>query len=163
MEGLSEDSQNYIQTNFGYLHSKFESLLLDSVSLLIDKDSLYWSNFIEVGTLEESFLPESVVKNDGGFSKVLEQLNELTNEIQNEQCKNDLKKSCELLKAGINEQDVGKLFEAHTIIHDYDYFVFNYPVSFSITPLDLDGVQTYFGKVSIIEVSRCMYLSTLML
>ncbi|MCI8397699.1 MAG: hypothetical protein HFJ52_08915 [Clostridia bacterium] len=151
LKGVSKDSQNYIKTNFGYLHSKIESLLLDSVSLLKDTNSPYWPNFTEAGPHKEPFSPDTIVESDGGFSKVLEQLNEFIIVLQNEQIKNDLNKSCELLKNGINEHDIGKLFESHTIIHDHDYFVFNYPVCFSSAPPDWAGIHTYFGKVSIIE------------
>ena len=39
------------------------------------------------------------------------------------------------------------IFESHKIIHDYDYWAINYPVSLKIEPVDWGGVNTYFGNI----------------
>ena len=110
---------------YGSIHNKLEHLLLDTVSLLKDSNS------------------------DGGFSNILERVQEIIKKLNNEQIKDDLQKSCKLLQEGIDNHDIAKFFEAHEIIHDYDYWVANSPLSLSYPAADWGGINVYFGKVSI--------------
>ena len=45
--------------------------------------------------------------------------------------------------------DIGSLFALHEVIHDYDYYVVNYPISYSIAPPDWGGLDDYFGHLEI--------------
>lgn len=131
---------------------------MSAVSYLKDKDSSYWVNYTEVVRLEVEVNPplpngeKSYYVTDGGFSKILSEVKELSNEIKNQTAKSDIEKACKLLQEGINNHDVGKFFEAHEIIHDYDYWVINAPPSFvSFAPADWTGTRTYFGKATIMK------------
>ena len=91
-------------------------------------------------------------ESDSNFSKILENVQSYISELQNESVKNDLEKACKLLKDGINSRDIGKFFEAHEIIHDYDYWIFSVEPSFvTFPPADWEGTRTYFGKSKLIE------------
>ena len=122
---------------------------MDGVSILKDSNSLYWSSYTEKGSHAEPNHPETIVVSNGGFSNILERLMAIIPEMQNQSVKEDLEKACELLRKGINNHDISKLFEAHEIIHDYDYWVINTPLELEIAPPDWEGVHVYFGKVSI--------------
>ena len=134
---------------YGSIHNKLEHLLLDTVSLLKDSNSPYWTNYTEKGVHEEPGQPETKVESDGGFSNILERVQEIIKKLNNEQIKDDLQKSCKLLQEGIDNHDIAKFFEAHEIIHDYDYWVANSPLSLSYPAADWGGINVYFGKVSI--------------
>lgn len=134
---------------YGYIHSGLESHLLDAVRLLKDKNSPYWPYYTEAGVYEEPGHPETKVRSEGGFSNIINKIQNISQKLENEQVKNDLQKSCELLQEGIDNRDIGKFFEAHETIHDYDYWVANSPLSLSYAPVDWGGTRVYFGKVSI--------------
>lgn len=131
---------------------------MSAVSYLKDKDSSYWVNYTEVVRLEVEVKPplpngeKSYYVTDGGFSKILSEVKELSNEIKNQTAKSDIEKACKLLQEGITNHDVGKFFEAHEIIHDYDYWVINAPPSFvSFAPADWTGTHIYFGKATVMK------------
>ena len=131
---------------------------MDTVSYLKDKDSPMWIDFTEVVRRESEAYPpfpegeKGYYVTDGGFSKILSEVKKMSNEIKNQTVKNDIEKACTLLQEGTDNHDVGKFFEAHEIIHDYDYWVINAPPSFeSFAPADWTGTHTYFGKATIMK------------
>lgn len=134
---------------YGYIHSDLEHNLLNAVRLLKDKNSSYWPFYTEAGVHEEPGHPETKIQSDGGFSNTIKRIKNISQKLENEQVKSDLQKSCELLQEGIDNHDIGKFFEAHETIHDYDYWVANSPLTLSYAPVDWKGTEVYFGKVSI--------------
>ena len=149
--GINESEKTEMQKEILYIHSDLERLLVDKVSLLKDPDSPYWPLFTEKGVHKEPGHPETEIQSDGGFSNVLERVQKIIEKLKNDQIKDDLQKSCKLIQEGIDKHDISKLFEAHEIIHDYDYWVANSPISLNFQPVDWGGVNVYFGKVSIME------------
>lgn len=135
---------------FGNIHTDIEYLLIDGVSILKDKNSSYWINYTEPGLHAEPLHPDTIVESNGGFSNILERLKKIYEKIKNEDVKKDLKNACDLLQYGIDNHDIEKLFNAHEIIHDYDYFVVNSPLKLNYAPADWQGIYVYFGRVSII-------------
>ncbi len=149
-QGITEERKEYIKENFRQLHLRLERDLISSVNTLKDKNSPYWESCTKAGIYynEDNTCWES----DGGFSKILEDVESYAKEIQNEEAKKDLDKAGNLIKAGIDNRDIGKFFEAHQIIHDYDYWVFWVEPSFvTFGPEDWEGTHVYFGKSSLIK------------
>lgn len=91
------------------------------------------------------------VDNGGRFLHVLDELAKIKEKIKEQNTKNDLQKAYGILEEGMRERNLEKCFEAHKIIHDYDYWCINTPVSLNYAPVDWSGVTTYFGKVSILK------------
>lgn len=147
-KGISESDKEEIQKEIRDIHYQLEYLLVDTVSFLKDSNSPYWSMYAELGVHEEPGHPETKVESHG-FANKLEKIQKMTQKLKNEQVKNDLQKSCEILQEGIDKHDIGKCFEAHETIHDYDYWVANSPLSYITPPADWGGIRVYFGKVSI--------------
>ena len=54
---------------------------------------------------------------------------------------------CEDFVEAISNHDLGAVFAVHEYIHDYDYYVINYPVQYSMTPPDWGGIDEYFGRI----------------
>ena len=151
-KGLTDERKEYIKENFGYAHQWLENQLLGAVNVLKDKNSPYWESYTKAGSYQIIDGDGTFWESDGGFSKILENIQNYANELQNEIAKNDLENACKLLKEGIDSRDIGKFFEAHEIIHDYDYWIFSVEPSFvTFAPADWEGTHTYFGKATIME------------
>ena len=151
-KGLTDERKEYIKENFRYTHLKIERKLIAGVDVLKDKNSSYWDSYTKAGTYKALNGSDTYWESDGGFSKVLEEVQSYMNELENEIAKSDLQKACNLLREGIEKHDLSELFEAHEIIHDYDYWVFSVEPSFvTFPPEDWEGTRIYFGKSSLIE------------
>lgn len=150
--GLADERKEYIKENFRYAHQRLENQLLGAVNVLKDKNSSYWESYTKAGSYQIIDGDGTFWESDGGFSKILENIQNYANELQNEIAKNDLENACKLLKEGIDSRDIGKFFEAHEIIHDYDYWIFSVEPSFvTFAPADWEGTHTYFGKATIMK------------
>lgn len=150
--GLTDERKEYIKENFRYVHQRLERDLMSAVNVLKDKNSPYWESYTKAGTYQDPNGFNTFWESDGGFSKILETVQNYANEIQNETAKSELEIACRLLKQGIDNRDLSKFFEAHEIIHDYDYWIFSVEPSFvTFAPADWEGTRTYFGKTALIE------------
>lgn len=150
LSALSQEEKDYVQTNIRYTHTKLEYELIDAVRLIKDSNSPYWEEFTTYGTFTEPFTGTKV-DNGGRFIYILDELAKIKDKIKEENAKNDLQRAYDTLQEGMKEHNLGKCFEAHKIIHDYDYWVINTPVHLDYEPADWEGVTTYFGKVSILK------------
>lgn len=148
--GLNDNEKNEISNAIKRNHMHIERLLLDHISILKDPNSPYWPQFTQEGIFEEPGHPETKVEG-GDFLLILKQLKSISDTVQNELVKQDFKEACNLLQQGIDNHDVEKFFEAHKIIHDYDYWICNPYVFLQIEPPDWEGAYTFFNKASIIE------------
>lgn len=146
---MEKKKKKKYKLNCGYIHNELEYLLLSTRSILNDSNSPYWTRYTVAGVHEEVGYPDTKVESDGGYSKILERIKKISDKIKNEQSKKDLQESCELLREGIDNHNIEKLFKAHEIIHDYDYWVANAPLSLSYPAADWEGIEIYFGKVTI--------------
>lgn len=150
LEGLTEDAKKNLQKNIRYIHIKLENELLDAVRLIKDKNSPYWEDFTSYEAFTDPFTGTGVI-NGGRFLYVLDELGKIKDISINEKIKQDLQKAYNTLKEGMDEHNLKKCFEAHKIIHDYDYFVINTPVHLEFPPADWGGVTNYFGLASVLE------------
>lgn len=151
-EELEDEKKEYIKERFRYLHLNLERMLVGSSITLKDKNSPYWEPSTKKGTYQDPSGTGSSWESNGGYSKILEDIQNYANELKNETVKNDLKKACNLLKEGIDNHNLAKFFEAHEIVHDYDYWVFSIEPSFvTFEPVDWEGTHIYFGKTEVIE------------
>lgn len=152
LKGLTDERKEYIKENFRYTHMRLERDLMSSVNVLKDINSPYWESYTKAGTYQSLDGYDTYWESDGGFSRILENIQNYANELQNETAKNDLGQACKLLKEGIDNHDLSKFFEAHEIIHDYDYWILSVEPSFvTFSPEDWEGTRTYFGKSALIE------------
>lgn len=149
--GLDETTINEIQKEIRQIHSGLEFTLLDAIHILKDSNSPYWVRFTESETYEEPLDSSTTVERNGILTIYLNRTNEVLSKIKNNTVKSDLEVAYTYLKEGINNHDISKLFEAHKIIHDYDYWVINTPVHLDYEPADWSGIDTYFGVTSILK------------
>lgn len=152
---LNDTDKEYLKKKIRVLHGGIEHSLLGSVLVLKEPSSIYWQICTTEGiseTYEDRIHNnKNVVKRDNGFTYYLEELPNVISKIQDKETKNDLINCYNILQEGINTHNISKLFEAHEILHDYDYFVFNTPLYLEYEPADWSGVDTYFGKASVLK------------
>ncbi len=150
LDELTENEKENLQENIRYIHIKLERELLDGVRLIKDKNSPYWEDFTSYEVFTDPFTGTKI-DNGGRFLYVLDELVKIKDVSKNEKAKQDLQKAYNILKEGMDEHSLKKCFEAHKIIHDYDYFIINTPVHLDFPPPDWEGVTNYFGLASILE------------
>lgn len=150
LNALTEGEKKSLQENIRFIHIDMEHELLDAVRLIKDINSPYWEDFTSYGVFTDPFTGTKV-DNGGRFLYVLDELAKIKNIPKNEQVRDNLQKAYDILKEGMEEHNLGKCFEAHKIIHDYDYFVINTPVHLDFPPADWGGTTNYFGTVTIIN------------
>lgn len=152
---LSNTDKKYIQKKINEIHGGMEYKLLNSVLVLKEPSSKYWEIYTTEGIYEtyedRIHKDKNIIQRDNGFTYYLEELPNIISIIKDKQTKNDLINCYNILQEGIDTHNVAKLFEAHKILHDYDYFVFNTPLQLKTAPADWTGVDIYFGKASILN------------
>lgn len=149
LEGLTEDQKKNLQKNIRYIHMSLENNLLAGVRMLKDKNSPYWNEYTSYEVFTDPIVGNKI--QGGGFIVNLDELAKIKDIPINEKTKEDLQNTYNILKEGMDEHNLKKCFEAHKIIHDYDYFVINTPVHLELSPPDWGGVTNYFGLASILE------------
>lgn len=90
---------------------------------------------------------------EGSAEKVKERIRKLHYEleyiietVQDNEAKAKLEEALNIWKKAMAERNLEGCFKAHTYIHDYDYFAFNYPTRYVYSEFaDYQGVNDYFG------------------
>lgn len=152
LSDLDENTQKNLKENFRALNWKLEYFLLGEFHSgnLKDSNSPSWNTVIN-----GSFSPETQTYYQGTLTSTLDSIIELKKQFKNEKVINDLTKAEIILREAINNHDLIKVSEVHEIIHDYDYWVVNFPpVELDTEPPDWDGPYTFFGKISIFTSSN---------
>lgn len=145
--GLNEAERQKFCEAFKWLHIHIEDFLLGNVSLLKEPNSIYWKRH-ELKRDEAFKDPISEIEGiDNSYHIMLDNFETLISLAKGAEIRNALT----IMKADyINAfkfHDIGSLFSVHEVIHDYDYYAVNYPISFSIAPPDWSGIDEYFGHL----------------
>lgn len=132
---------------FKYLHIHLENFLLGNISLLKEPDSIYWKRH----ELERDEVFKDPISGsegiDNSYHIMLDGFETLISMAKDTQTREMLI----VMKAdyinAFKHHDIGSLFSVHEVIHDFDYFAVNYPISFSLAPPDWGGIDDYFGHL----------------
>ena len=123
-----------------------EYMLIDAVQLIKEPDSPYWKQF----NIDEVFKDpySGVLIETRGFFDTVNDLKKIESIIKNPETKNKFKDMYTSLQTSMNNHDIEGCFKVHEIIHDYDYWIINYPAYFdTFSPADWGGTDTYFGNI----------------
>lgn len=146
MHNLSKDNEEKVKQKIRSIHYETEIFLLNNVSLLKENDSIYWE-YVKSG---KSFT-DPISGNENVYSineNIIFQLSEIIEIIEDTDTKNDLKTALSLWKKSVKSNDLEGLFTVHEYIHDYDYFIFNYPTQYVYDDrADYQGLDDYFGWI----------------
>ena len=146
LKDLSDSEKQRIKERIENIHSVLEIDLVEGVSVLKNSTSPYWEQATTFGVFTDPFTGVKIEKG-GNFLYVLNELKKIKDISNDIKTKSDLNKAYNLLKDGIDNHNLDNCFESHKIIHDYDYWAINYPVSLKYDPVDWGGVYTYFGNI----------------
>ena len=143
---VKEEDISIIKEKIGITHHLLENILASSTLFLKEPTSQYWDLYI----YGEYTGLNVFIYEENRFSTIINRLDETINMLKNKEIKEELSIGLKLLKEGVEEHNIDKLFEAHEYIHDYDVWVIEYPIeSLTVEPIEWHALKTYFGKVSL--------------
>lgn len=151
LKGLNESEKKEFCEAFKYLHLHIESFLLGNVSTLKEPDSVYWESY-ELKRDEPFIDPitgTALINNT--YHIMSDLINKLLSLAEDQQMKDILTTVKADYINAFKYHNIGSLFALHEVIHDYDYYVVNYPISYSLAPPDWGGLDDYFGHLEMKE------------
>lgn len=140
------EHQKIIKKKIRDAHYSVENLLISKVSFLKKEDSIYWDYLLS----GEKYIDPiaNYETQDNTYRFVSERLEYLIDTVKDKETKKALNEALELWCKSMKNHDLEGLFTAHEYIHDYDYFVFNYPTKFVYdNNADFQGLKDYFGRI----------------
>lgn len=144
---LSEEDLKEIKNTVRHAHYSMEVFLLDNVSLFKNSDSIYWKYFIDGEYFTDPITNEKSIFS--AYKGVIADLELLNRKCSNKNMSAKFKYVLNLWQESAKEHNIEGLFLAHEYIHDYDYFLYNYPTRYVYDPdADYQGVYDYFGHLS---------------
>ncbi len=145
LEGLNDAQVKEVQDKVREEHMRIEHYLANHVKILKSSSSPFWAYLERTGTI--SIPGDSTVWNEWDKDTIIEDLKGISAVIKNEAVKFDFKRMEDTLQTAVGQHNLRKVFLYHEMIHDYDYWVINYPVFISAgPPADWGGIKTYFGQ-----------------
>lgn len=146
LQELNETEIKNVQQILRETHIMLEYRLIDAVRLIKEPNSPYWAKF----NMDEPYLDPlsgNIVKSDGFYNNI-EDLKKIENIIKEPETKEKIKEIYTKFQIAMDNHDLEGCFKAHEAIHDYDYWIINYPVYFeTYPPADWGGITTYFGTI----------------
>lgn len=143
LAGLSNSEVTTLKTEIFNIHSSLEFYLVDRINILKNSNNIYW----EPATKNEIFTqPDGVKFQSYGFWNFRDSLQNLLKLNLNDTTRDIISNIISQLQFGMDNRDLSECFEVHKMLHDLDYWIINYPISFSnIAPVDWGGIDCYYG------------------
>ena len=146
LEGLSAEERESVQEILRETHVYMEYLLIEAVRMIKEPDSPYWNKFTINAPYIDPYTGNTVISN--GFYNNVDDLKKIEDIIKNNDTKENIKRIYNQLQNAMDNHDLEQCFKVHEKIHDYDYWIINYPVHFAtFPPADWGGIDTYFGNI----------------
>lgn len=146
LKGMSDEETKEAQRKLRDAHVTMEYLLIEGTKNLKESNSVYWNLYNNADTITEPNGEKLDFTNDRCFNAVAENINKITEVVKDENTKKNFEEIFRRLQSAMENKDIAEMFEIHKIIHDYDYWIINYPAYFDTAPApDWEGVETYFG------------------
>ena len=146
LKGMSDEETKEAQRKLRDAHVTMEYLLIEGTKNLKESNSVYWNLYNNADTITEPNGEKLDFTNDRCFNAVAENINKITEVVKDENTKKNFEEIFRRLQSAMENKDIAEMFEIHKIIHDYDYWIINYPAYFDTAPApDWEGIETYFG------------------
>ena len=144
--GIDQAQIKEIKDLFRDTHYDMEIFLINNTSILKEYDSVYWQYCLSGEEFSDPITGQH--KQITAYKDVEKNLEKIATTIYDKQSLQAIMRAAELWQNAIINHDLEGLFKAHEYIHDYDYFVFNYPTKYVYNPdADFQGVNDYFGHI----------------
>lgn len=150
LEGLEDEQLKTVRDTVREEHARIESYLLDHVKSLKSPDAPYWEFLEHTGIV--AIPGEEMVLNEWDKDTITANLKTVEDLVRNDAVKSDFERMRKTLDDAVGAHDLRGLFSYHEMIHDYDYWVVNYPAYYPDAPApDWGGIEVYFGIPSVIS------------
>ena len=144
LEGLNQTEIVEIQKELRETHVMMEYMLIDAVRLIKEPNSPYWQQFTKDEVFKDPY--SGVLIKANGFYDTVNSLKKIEKILKEPRAKEEIKEIYTKLQLAMNKHDIEGCFKVHEAIHDFDYWVINYPPYFeTFPPADWEGIDTYFG------------------
>lgn len=146
LKGLTETEIDTIKEKLRDAHTTIEFLLIDGTRNLKQSNSIYWNLYNNAETIIEPTGVGLEFSTDNCFRAVANNINEVAHILQDKDTKEEFNNIYERLNKAMQYKDIAEMFEVHEKIHDFDYWIINYPAHYDVAPApDWEGIETYFG------------------
>lgn len=146
LSGLSENEMKEINTKLRNAHTTMEILLINGTKNLKQSNSIYWNLYNEAEIITEPTGEELEFSKDSCFRAVANNIRDIANILKDKETKEIFNSIYDKLNKAMENKDISELFKIHEQIHDFDYWIINYPAYFDNAPApDWEGIETYFG------------------
>ena len=147
LKGLSDEDKITVQNNIRLIHSYLENIINEKE--LNDSTSQEW--VIETSENEityQDLLGTKIMEYYGVLKNNYKTFVSTINMLEDSDGKQSLLEAANLYNEAMEEHSVLKLYNSYKIIHDYDFFVLNYPPYWNLPAgQNYAGIDAYFGSV----------------
>ena len=146
LNGLTESETEEVSKKLREAHTTMEFLLINGTKNLKQSNSIYWNLYNEAEAITEPTGEELEFSKNSCFRATANNIMDIVNIIKDEETVELFNSIYEELNKAMEYKDIGEIFEVHEKIHDYDYWIINYPAHYDTAPApDWEGIETYFG------------------
>lgn len=146
LNGLNENEVEQINKKLREAHITLEFLLMNGTKNLKQSDSIYWNLYNNAETITEPTGEELDFTANSCFQAIANNIAEIADVLLDKETKEIFKETYERLEKAMEYKDLGEIFKIHEVIHDFDYWIINYPAHYDTAPApDWEGIETYFG------------------
>ena len=146
LNGLTESETEEVSKKLREAHTTMEFLLINGTKNLKQSNSIYWNLYNEAEAITEPTGEELEFSKNICFRATANNIMDIVNIIKDEETVELFNSIYEELNKAMEYKDIGEIFEVHEKIHDYDYWIINYPAHYDTAPApDWEGIETYFG------------------
>lgn len=145
---LDENEISEISRKLREAHTTMEFLLMNGTKNLKQSNSIYWNLYNEAEVITEETGEELEFSKDSCFRAVANNIIAIENILNDEEIKEEFNSIYNRLNKAIENKDLAEMFNIHKEIHDYDYWIINYPTHYDSAPApDWEGIETYYGTI----------------
>ena len=146
LNGLTESETEEVSKKLREAHTTMEFLLINGTKNLKQSNSIYWNLYNEAEAITEPTGEELEFSKNSCFRATANNIMDIVNIIKDEETVELFNSIYEELNKAMEYKDIGEIFEVHEKIHDYDYWIINYPAHYDTAPApDWEGIETHFG------------------
>lgn len=141
-ENIDDQTWILLREQMRQIHESLEQKLQDSVLLLKEPESIFWSGANGKPFTDPLTGETTAVGVAYEFHEIGERLKNIGAILPDSNAKETFFSLQQTIEEALENHDIGKLFTVHEYVHDYAY------VAFGVRPTyDIEGSSVYFGRV----------------
>ena len=147
LNGLKDEDIKEVQKKLRNAHVTMEYLLIDGTKNLKESNSVYWELYNNAETITEPNGEKLDFTSNDCFNAIAKNINKIKEIVKDANVKKDFEEIYKRMQNAMENKDIAEMFKIHEKIHDYDYWIINFPAYFDTAPApDWEGIEIYFGN-----------------